>query len=235
MAYADEIKGSWTLLEKGVLHLADTPALDHIASPDVHVDHEQKKIRMFFHSVDDTTTWKQTTYLAESSDGLTFESDAEPRGLPYLRAFELNGQWWVVAKKRGGPGGVLLQSPTPNGPFAEGPLFLEDMRHAAVLPHENTVDMVFFRIGDAPERLLMTTIKPDRMWGSPYQPRVQELLTSEAEYEGANLPVEASAVGEEFGPVHALRDPYIFRDSDGIYLFYSVAGEFGIAAAKWQR
>jgi hypothetical protein len=235
MAYADGLEGTWTIFDGGVLHLAETPALDHIASPDVHVDHQQKKILMFFHSVDDTTTWKQTTYLAESSDGLAFEADIEPKGLPYLRAFELNGQWWAIAKQRGGPGGVLLQSPTPKGPFAEGPRFLEGMRHAAVLPHGNTVDIVFSRIGDAPERLLMTTIEPDRMWRSPYQPGVQELLTSETAYEGADLPIEASAVGEEMGPVHALRDPYILRDSSGTYLFYSVAGEFGIAAARWQR
>lgn len=235
MAYADDVEGPWTIHSGGVLDLEDTPALDHIASPDVHVDDAAGTIRMFFHSVDDTTTWKQTTYLAESSDGLDFVSHDEPKGLPYLRAFELNDRWWAIAKKRGGPGGVLLQASGADGPFTDGPLFLEGMRHGAVLVTDGGVDVVFSRIGDAPERLLITTIEPERMWDTPYEPEIRELLTAERDYEGADLPVGASAVGEETGPVHALRDPHVFRDEERTYLFYSIAGEYGIAGALWRR
>lgn len=236
LAFADEVEGPWTIHEGGVLDLADTPALDHIASPDVHVDDASETIRMFFHSVDDTTTWKQTTYLATSSEGLRFEAREEPMGLPYLRAFELDGGWWAIAKKRGGPGGVLLQGAGPDGPFTEGPLFLPGMRHGAVLvSDDDRVDVVFSRIGDAPERLLMVTIEPERLWAEPYEPAVRELLRAETDYEGAHLPVDASAVGEETGPVHALRDPHVFVDEGETYLFYAVAGEYGIAGARWRR
>lgn len=233
MAFADHPEGPWTLYDGGVLHLSDTPALDHIASPDVLVDDEERVIRMYYHSVDDTASWKQTTYLAESFDGLAFRSENQPKGPPYLRAFELGRAWWAIAKVRGGPGGMLLRADGPEGPFEEGPVFLEGMRHGAVLPVGERVEIVFSRIGDAPERLLRVTIDPQEMWNRPVEPQPIELLKPELEYEGGHLPVSNSQVGEEVKPVNALRDPFLFVDSDGeTYLFYALAGEYGIGVAR---
>lgn len=72
------------------------------------------------------------------------------------------------------------------------------------------------------------------MWTNPYEPVVRELLAPETTYEGADLPINASAVGEETGPVHALRDPYVFVDGATTWLFYAVAGEYGIGVARWR-
>jgi hypothetical protein len=231
-AFADDLNGPWTVKKEGVLDLADTPALDHIASPDVLVDDENQIIRMFYHSVDDTSTWKQTTYMATSTDGLSFHSGDTPIGPPYLRAFRTGEQWWAIAKIRGGPGGVLLRADSPDGPFAEGPVFLPGMRHGTALPTGSGVEIVFSRIGDAPERLLRTSIDVVRMWDEPYQTEITDLLRPEREYEGGHLPVSDSQVGEATGPVNALRDPYLFLDETGeTYLFYSIAGENGVAMA----
>lgn len=49
MAYADEIEGPWEIYSPGVLHIEDTPFTGHIASPDVHVDHSEKVIRLYYH------------------------------------------------------------------------------------------------------------------------------------------------------------------------------------------
>ena len=191
---------------------------------------------MYFHSVDDTTTWKQTTYLATSSDGLRFESMPEPMGLPYLRVFELDEDWWGVAKARGGPGGVLLRASSPNGPFEAGPLFINGMRHAAILVQDDLVEVFFSRIGDEPERLLVTSIDPDKMWREPYEPVLRELIRPEVPYEGADMAIGKSAVGETTSRVNALRDPYVYSSVGGqTYLFYAIAGESGIAVARISR
>ena len=50
LAYADRLAGPWKVHEPGALKLAEAPAcVDHIASPDVHVDAASREIRMYFH------------------------------------------------------------------------------------------------------------------------------------------------------------------------------------------
>jgi len=235
LAYADQLEGPWTVSRDTVLDLRNTPALDHIASPDVHVDEEAKRILMFFHSVDDTTRWVQTTYLATSDDGLTFQASSTPVGPPYMRAFRIGYTWWAVAKVRGGPGGVLMRALDPEGEFHIGPRILPGMRHAAVFTEGNTANVIFSRIGDKPERLLLATFNPNRRWIEPKDGAVSELLRPEFDYEGADLPIEESEVGEAQGRVHALRDPYVFTEDGRHYLFYSIAGESGIAMARLEK
>ena len=62
LAYADSIRGPWKIYEPGVLAVADTafkrpvpepdpdvPLYLHVASPDVHIDDQNKRIVMFVH------------------------------------------------------------------------------------------------------------------------------------------------------------------------------------------
>ncbi len=49
MAYADHPEGPWNVYSSGVLSIEDTPFIGHIASPDVHVDHSEEVIRMYYH------------------------------------------------------------------------------------------------------------------------------------------------------------------------------------------
>lgn len=232
LAFADSLEGPWTIAQDSVLRLADVPALDHVASPDVHVDDEQQTVRMYFHSVDDTTRWLQTTYMATSRDGRSFTSGPQGLAPPYLRVFQIGSTWWGLAKVRGGPGGVLLRAEQPEGPFRVGPRVIPDMRHAAVLVEGQTAHIVFSRIGDEPERLLLTSFNPKRRWIQSQETEVHELLRPQFDYEGANLPVVTSEVGEAAEPVHALRDPCVFSEGGERFLFYSVAGESGIAVAR---
>ena len=59
-----------------------------------------------------------------------------------------------------------------------------------------------------------------------------ELLRPEMDYEGLSFPIKPSKKGGG-KDVQQLRDPGIFEDDDGqIYLFYSVAGEMGLAIAR---
>ena len=50
LAYANQLSGPWNVYEPGTLQLNDVKAChDHDASPDVHVDEQETKIRMYFH------------------------------------------------------------------------------------------------------------------------------------------------------------------------------------------
>jgi len=49
MAYADHPEGPWEIYSPGVLDIEETPFVGHIASPDVHVDHSEETIRMYYH------------------------------------------------------------------------------------------------------------------------------------------------------------------------------------------
>ncbi len=117
LAYADSIRGPWKIYEPGVLAVADTafkrpvpepdpdvPLYLHVASPDVHIDDQNKRIVMFVHgrwtdgkSVPgfDTraeyTDWAakndygQRSQSATSEDGLQFTAHDIVAKMGYLR------------------------------------------------------------------------------------------------------------------------------------------------------
>ena len=67
MAYADDVHGPWTVYRPGVLDLEQTACRYHIASPDVHVLDEHRRIVLYFHGV---TEAGQLSFSASSADGL---------------------------------------------------------------------------------------------------------------------------------------------------------------------
>ena len=56
LAYADALQGPWRMHEPGVLDLADSHCSGHLASPDVHVDHDLR-------GVTSTPFLKETSYF----------------------------------------------------------------------------------------------------------------------------------------------------------------------------
>ena len=71
---------------------ATTP---HIASPDVHVDHVNERVIMYFHGLDDVST--QVSRVATSSDGIHFEARPERLGRTYMRIFNHDGYTYSMA------------------------------------------------------------------------------------------------------------------------------------------
>ena len=80
----------------------------------------------------------------------------------------------------------------------------------------------------------MSTVKLSENWEDWSASDPVEVLRPEREYEGANFPVKASENGRAHGQENALRDPFLFKDGNDLWLYYSVAGERGIAAARLQ-
>ena len=95
LAYSDTLQGPWHIYKAGTLRLEQTPCIHHIASPDVHVDHEAKEIRMYYHGLLDDKM-SQKTFLALSKDGLHFQSNTEILGNSYFRVFQWNDHYYAL-------------------------------------------------------------------------------------------------------------------------------------------
>lgn len=248
LAHADNLRGPWRLHGPGVLPLESLPwRADHVASPDVHVDEEQRVIRLYFHtptapmiaSTDPAYAERaldvpQQSFAAVSRDGLHFTVQEAALGPSYFRVWQWRGAWYALPRL----GTPLLRSTDGFAPFTPVPSPLEgrpefkDIRHTAVLVKGDGLTLFFTRIGDAPERILYTRIhmrgtSPD--WTA--EPCV-ELLRPEEDYEGADLTVRPSRFGVSPGGECALRDPCVFQETGRVYLFYCVQGESGIAACE---
>ncbi len=226
LAYSDRLAGPWQTYEPGVLDLADGHCHAHLASPDVHVDHAERRIRMYYHGP--VRGLGQQSKAALSDDGLAFEAFPENLGHSYFRAFQ-----WAGATYALGMPGVFYRSADGLTSFQEGPtLFTEDLRHTALKLDGSTLSVYFTNAHDCPERVLMSTIHMADDWMTWRATDPVILLEPETDYEGADLPIEASERGSVHTRVRQLRDPCIFREGADTYLLYAVAGESGIAIAR---
>jgi hypothetical protein len=114
LAWAEKVEGPWQLYNigpdiadgmRGVLDIGDDRKLElskslsilrHIASPDVHINSESKRIVMYFHGPVMHGKQKcrvQRTFVATSPWGLNFSADIHSQMLSasYLRVFEFDG------------------------------------------------------------------------------------------------------------------------------------------------
>jgi hypothetical protein len=231
LAHADDLAGPWTMHEPGVLPLAESRFKGHIASPDVHVDEAERRIRMYFHGADQpsgTAGSAQHSRLALSPDGLRFTALPEILGRSYFRVFSWRGEVYALAMP-----GVLYRSRDGLTGFEAGPtLFSPRMRHAALKLDGDILSVFYTNVGDAPESILLAKIDLAPDWRSWRESAPVRVLAPEAGYEGASLPHVASLRGLVHGPVCQLRDPAIFREHGRTWLLYAVQGEHGIAIAE---
>lgn len=222
-----------------------THLFGHIASPDVLVDHDRQEIIMYFHGAHDRP--QQSTAMATSTTGLDFtvrtEDLAHPK--PYTRVFEYNNKFYLMAKHDSGitAGWSFWASKDIKGPFTSKPAATIDapqnidepairVRHGSPVVRSDVLSVFYTRVGDAPERVLVQQYQLGedtatwRLRGASY-----EVLRPDND-EGGKEPVVPSEGGIIRRPVNQLRDPYVFVDDSGLFLFYAIAGESGIAVAR---
>jgi hypothetical protein len=243
LAYADDPAGPWTVHPPGTLRRAETDFDHHVASPDVHLDPDAERVRMYYHGCclpieDEHGTATQHTRLAVSGDGLDFESRDQPLGRFYFRVFDHGGERYALAKENRGPeqgqsGLALYRDPGNGGRWEKGPLLAEGgTRHCAVRVDGDALDLFYSRIGDRPERILHATVDLGPPWREWEASAGATLLEPREPYEGIDQPLRPSTAGADHDPVRELRDPAYVRADGEEFLFYTVAGEQGIAAAR---
>lgn len=233
LAYADDLQGPWKIYNPGTLHLTSAETFyGHIGSPDVHIDDKAKLILMYFHGPA-RTKQGQWTGVASSKDGINFNAHNDLLGKFYFRVWKFHDFWYSIAKNNNEGWGELYRASSPFGPFKLRGNFLQGMRHAAVLVVKHTLLIFYSRVGDAPERILLSKIdmSSDWMTWSPTAPT--DVLRPEYSYEGIQHPVKASIHGTAMD-VQELRDPYVLIENDRLVIFYTGAGEKCICAA-WQQ
>ncbi len=231
LAYADAIEGPWRIYEPGTLKLEQAQSFrGHVASPDIHVDEDRQVIRMYFHGPSKTDP-AQKSGVALSKDGLNFEAADTILGNFYFRVFQWKGDYYAIAKDGNTGFGELYRSPDGLQPFESRGPFIERMRHAALLIRGNQLLVFFSRAGDAPERILVSTVDLSTDWTDWKESEPFDVISPEMDYEGIEYPNKRSRYGSAI-EVRQLRDPGIFEEDGRVYLFYSIAGEMGIAMAE---
>ena len=222
-AAEERMRRSGMQIAHSVLAEMTTP---HIASPDVHVQLEERRIVMYYHGLE--AAGRQLSRVAVSADGISFRSLREVLGQTYMRIFQYHGATYALAMP-----GQFYRAARPLGGFEEGPrLFNPNMRHAAVLVRYDTLYVFWTQVGDAPERILLSRVDLRGDWLGWQESEAIEVLRPERPWEGAEAPLEPSFRSVAYGTVNQLRDPAIYVEGSRIYLLYAVAGESGIAIAR---
>jgi hypothetical protein len=222
----------------------------HVASPEVYIDEARHRLVMWVHGwwtegqqwpmpVPAARAWirehryAQFTQIAESSDGIHFDLLPPITQTSYLRVFPLDGMFYGMARL-----GVLLRSSDPLKSFELGPNPFKGgsydgrVRHVALLRRDRRLFVFFSGIGDAPERIMLSTIDLAGDWQQWKASAPIELLRPAMKYECPELPNVPSQAGEIYGKAQQLRDPAIFEENGKTYLFYSICGEQGLGAAE---
>lgn len=221
----------------------------HVASPEILVDAERKRFVMWVHgwwtngerwpdTLPAARAWArehgyaQFTQVAESTDGLNFVVRPAVTRTSYLRVFRHEGRLYGVSRL-----GLLSRAADPLEPFEVGASlfrggpYATKARHVALVQRGNQLLVFFTAIGDAPERVLMSTVPLTGDWTTWRASEPVEVLRPEARYECVDLPDAPSAGGDIDEPARQIRDPFVFQENGRAFLFYSTCGEQGIAGA----
>jgi hypothetical protein len=221
----------------------------HVASPEILIDSAQKRFVLWVHGwwtngerwpsdPVDAREWAsrngygQFTQVAESADGLHFEVRPAITKTPYLRVFHYRGYYYGLS------GGRLSRSTDPLASFELGPNPFRDgpystrVRHVALLLRGTRLHVFFTAVGDSPERVLMSTIDLTSDWTAWRASPPVDVLHPETSYECADLTSVPSERGDVQERVQQMRDPFVFEENGKTFVFYTICGEQGIAAAE---
>lgn len=248
LAYANDLKGPWKIHESGALRIEECickntaepgvtvgTAANHIASPDIFVNHTSKEITLYYHcplknkGTKFEKDFSEFTLRATSNDGINFKSDTVKIADAYFRMFVWKGKYYGM-----GQGGNLFRSSNPKGTFEPGPNpfnkpnLPSPLRHVSVKVVGDNLYVFYTRIGDKPERIFMSQIVLNPDWNTWRPSAPVFIVEPDKDYEGGNLPFTPSKPGPSKGQKRELRDPYIFEENSKWYLLYTAAGESGI-------
>lgn len=219
------------------LHLVWSPLQDrknHSASPEVF---EIGKRRYLLTHSPSRNLGKQVTYVSRLYLGLICLRTKTTILPSYTRLFFRNGKTYAVTIG----GEIFSVNPTDWScsriPLEKSMALTYEspdcpimIRHCHVVEHLGEFIMFFSRTGDAPERILASILNFDSA-ESAVLGRPLTVLRPKENFEGANLPITPSKKGKAKTREHALRDPYVLLGEQETYLYYSVAGEKGVAVS----
>jgi hypothetical protein len=138
-----------------------------------------------------------------------------------------------------GDRGVQVRRSKNGIDFEDGPSLFADVpgpyvRHVGLQQLANSLRVFFTQKLVAPEHIRMGVVNLDAPWASWSIGTTVEIMRPEMAYEGAKEPMTISRKGPARNKEHALRDPFIYEESERTWLIYAIAGESGLALAELQ-
>jgi hypothetical protein len=120
--------------------------------------------------------------------------------------------------------------------FEAGPRLTDErIRHHAMLQLDGRCLFFRTRIGDCPERILVSELHMQGDWRDWHLGETREVHRARRPWEGSDLPLEASSPGAVMQRANQLRDPAVFVEDGRIFLLYAIAGERGIGIGELLR
>ena len=258
LAYADRIKGPWTIYEPGSLQLSQSNFCQippESTSEMIRQLRERSKNIPFSHDValDATTPHiaSPDVHVDEAGQNIVMyfhglesfslqvtRAAISKDGISFTTNDEILGRSYMRVFHHDGytyamsMPGQFYRSDNGITDFTPGPmLFDRNMRHAGLLLSEQTLCVFWTKVGDTPERIYLSTIDVSGDWLEWQESEPREILRPETEWEGANAALKPSVRSVAYGEVNQLRDPAVFVEDDKYYLLYAIAGESGIGLA----
>ena len=150
----------------------------------------------------------------------------------YLRVFERDRFFYAVARlgQLARPG-IRSPASTPV-PTRSGTPPTRTGSVTSRCSAQQQLHVFFTAIGDAPERVLMSTIDLTPDWMAWRASSPVDVLQPERPYECADMAAAPSQAGDVEERVRQIRDPFVFEEHGQTFLFYSTCGEQGIAGAR---
>ncbi len=222
----------------------------HVASPEILLDEANRRMVMWVHgwwtagerwpaSLREARQWArekgygQYTQAAVSADGARFTTGPAITKTSYLRVFRRGATYFGVSRL-----GLVSRAPDALATFETGHSLFRGsphegrVRHVGVIQKGDRLHVFFTAIGDAPERVLVSTVDLTQEWTAWTASPAVEVIAPEAAYECPTLPNVPSQSGDIDEPARQIRDPFVFEEDGRAYLFYATCGEQGIAGAE---
>ena len=228
MAYSNNITGPYTLYKPGVLDIKNTPGYDHLASPDVIIDYQNKRLVLYYHCVFNNNITPQSTFYAYSNNGLDFISEKVNILYPYFRYFSYLDCEYGLAMYYLKSSIILKKNGNSYEEFSK---LLPNSRHTSVIVIGSKIFIAYTIVGDCPEHIYFCQITNFEKNNVKTSDKIS-LVKPEFNFEHNDQKPIISSYGAVYQKVNQLRDPYIFIDNNDLYLFYTVCGEKGIAVCK---
>ncbi len=234
--------GPWEILTHNILSISSKYNFhDHVASPHVEIDLKKERLLMYFHSrIIDSR--HQSTFLAESKDGINFTPINLQSELPfYFRMHNMKD--FFIGVSKGGDVFINQSRLYDRGWSLLGNPFVGDkivdkyhnyqgaIRHPSLFMNNGSLLILYSRIGDAPERIMQQQLKINPR-SCELGVAVNELLSPALDFEGVNEDLQKSKPGIAICKENALRDPQLAQYKDSLYLYYAFGGESGIGVVK---
>jgi len=169
----------------------------------------------------------QETRYVESSDGVTFRDSSSIQGPSWMAVFECDGRRYAMGRD-----GYLYESDNTTDPFVRRRHLFENSRHFGVFVDGDRLEVYYSRPNEIPESIYRATTDLSsgaEQWNFDES---ELILCPETEYEGEDVPLDASKIRSPAERKREVRDPKVFFDGSNKYLSYAAAGQSAIAIAR---